>query len=237
MKQNTLIDNIQGKSQLTKHQVDTKTKNFKEGCKAYRIIANIRYDDECGNGHNSFAITGEIWRQGNQRDCESCGCIHDEIAKHFPELKPYLKWHLMNSDGPMHYVANTIYHVSDTDYNGLKDGEFNSFTYQVVIDSGDVLFKSKIFYSFRNWLHHDEAKEQAETYLNYIKPELNPKIVRIGSGEPSKGKPSDLEAARNSAIWTDATLEQLQDEKQLKERLPALIQEFRKDVEALGFVF
>src|SRR5215472_1957083 len=77
-----------------------------------QIKAEVRYDDECGNGHNTFSITGEIYIPG-RRDCESCGCLHEEIAKAFPELAPFIKWHLFSTDGPMHYVANTVYFASE----------------------------------------------------------------------------------------------------------------------------
>ena len=46
-----------------------------------------------------------------------------------------------------------------------------------------------------------------------------------------------LESARKTAIWEDATLEQLQDEELLKERLPNLIEEFIEVVESLGFIY
>lgn len=74
------------------------------------IKAEIRLDDECKNGHDSFAITGEIYRPG-RRDCEACGCLHEEIAASFPELAPYIRWHLTSTDGPMHYLANAMYHA------------------------------------------------------------------------------------------------------------------------------
>ena len=51
----------------------------------------------------------------------------------------------------------------------------------------------------------------------------------------SDGKEPDLASARTTAIWPDATLEQLQDEEQLKARLPGLLAEFRTAVESLGF--
>jgi len=99
----------------TKVQVKVSKKSYVEDGQEYVLIAKVRYDDECGNGHNTFSVTGEIWRARNGqrigRDCESCGCIHDDIAKHLPELAPYIKWHLVDSDGPMHYIANTVYHV------------------------------------------------------------------------------------------------------------------------------
>jgi hypothetical protein len=33
------------------------------------------------------------------------------VVEYFPELKDFIKWHLVGSDSPMHYVANTIYHA------------------------------------------------------------------------------------------------------------------------------
>jgi hypothetical protein len=82
---------------------------------------HIRYDDECGNGHNSFSITGEIIYE-SWKNPEVCGCIHEEIEKYFPELKKYIKWHLFNSDGPMHYIANTTYHARDRVQENLPIG-------------------------------------------------------------------------------------------------------------------
>jgi hypothetical protein len=98
---------------------------FKQGGERYRITAEARHDDSCGNGHNSFAITGEIDRQAkNGRWIEDMGgSIHAEIAKHFPELAPFIKWHLSSTDGPMHYIANTVYHASDCDHWGSPKGK------------------------------------------------------------------------------------------------------------------
>lgn len=139
----------------------TFTKLYTEDGQQYKITAEVRFDDECKNGHKTFAITGEILRKARHGrwEFDSCGQIRDDIAKHFPNLVPYLKWHLCSTDGPMHYLANTLY-----------------------------------------W-------------------------VREGN----------IEAARKTAIWPDATLEQLQDEEQLKARLPGLLAEFRTAIEGLGF--
>ena len=166
------------KTTITKHQMKTCRKDYtgSDG-RAETIIVNIRYDDECGNGHNTFAMTAEIYTQDRQPGepkrvhkngktvwMYACGCQHEEIAKHFPDLRKYLKWHLCDSNGPMHYVANTIYHT----------------------------------------------------------------------------KARNLNAARNTAIWQDATDEDLTApglEDRLKARLPKLLEDFKADMEALGFVF
>lgn len=43
--------------------------------------------------------------------------------------------------------------------------------------------------------------------------------------------------ARESALWPDATIEQLRDKEQVTEHLSNKIAEFKQDIEALGFVF
>lgn len=98
---------------LTTKQVKTfGWRTFSDKGVRYKILATVRYDDSCGNGHNSFAITADIKRLNRTRWVDdSCGCCHKEVARVFPALAPLLKWHLCSSDGPMHYLANTLYHI------------------------------------------------------------------------------------------------------------------------------
>jgi len=226
------------KSKLTKRQTKSIDKLVNDG-EVKRIIVDIRYDDQCNNGHNTFSITGTTYSSQtskSDRNTISSGCIHDDIVKYCPELEPLIKWHLTSSGEPMHYIANTLYHASNKNHSNLKKGEFNSFVYNVMVRD-NCLFTSKVFYSFREWLHRDEAKTEAETFLSCIKPELNPSIVQVGHGQPSEGKEPELELARSSAVWLEATLEQLQDENLLKARLPKLMADFKTMVESLGFIY
>lgn len=89
------------------------------------IRAKVRHDDNCRNGHNSFAVTGEVYIPG-KRDVEACGCMHDEIAQHFPELAHVIKWHLCSTDGPMHYVANSLYWAGQTKWEKPNLANFRS---------------------------------------------------------------------------------------------------------------
>lgn len=144
--------------QLVKENVTVNGQKYK------KVVCNIRYDDQCNNGHNSFAITGEFYenqREINLNDPAMCGCCHDELARVFPAIKHLIKWHLVSSESPMYYIANTTYHASQ----------------------------------------------------------------------------GALDYARSTAIWPDATLEQLLDKDALRARLPALMSEFRKDIEDFGFTF
>ncbi len=78
---------------------------------------SIRFDDNCKNGHMTFAMTADVYTNESRRrrDVAACGAMHEEIAKVFPELAPLIKWHLVSTDSPIHYVANTIYHAGDRD--------------------------------------------------------------------------------------------------------------------------
>lgn len=128
------------------------------------MTVQVRFDDECGNGHNTFSITADI----RGRNIDMGGCLHDEIRENFPELAHLIRWHLVSTDGPMHYIANTTYLASLTDWKG---------------DS----------------------------------------------------KAPDLEAARRTAIWPDATPAQLRSKSALTARLDGLLSEFRATVELAGF--
>ena len=50
----------------------------------------------------------------------ACGCLHDEVIKHFPEFSIFVKLHLSDFNGvPIYAVENGFYHL-----DSLKDVEF-----------------------------------------------------------------------------------------------------------------
>lgn len=113
----------------------------------------IRFDDECKNGHQSFAITANVYTDESRRrrgDIAAGGCMHDEIAKTFPELAVLIKYHLVTTDSPLHYVANTLYHAGDRDHNGKRKGEPTSFDTRLKIGNFPILFQKPI--AFVKWL-------------------------------------------------------------------------------------
>lgn len=69
-----------------------------------------------------FSITGDVFEPGYRRhetnihiDGKSWtsfmgGCVHDEVRKAFPELDPFIRWHLTSVEAPMHCVANGLFH-------------------------------------------------------------------------------------------------------------------------------
>lgn len=273
-------------SVLVKKQVKTYEKIFKENNINHRIVCNVRYDDECGNCHNSFSITGTIYSDessSNERYFVTGGCIHEDISKHFPELKHLVKWHSTNSDGPLYYVDNTTYHARDREHKGKEIGEAVAWDEQLKFEGYPFTFKEprtgffKYLQSVNNWKYEDLGFIMRDVEILEVLHTLNPKtysanytfsnypdsndwykapfrtkneaseflealqtlkfeIVKIPT-KWNKAVEPNLEAARSCAVWPDATLEQLQNKEALMERLPALMQEFKKDIEALGFIY
>lgn len=258
----------------------TFTKLYREDGQQYKITAEVRFDDECKNGHKTFAITGGILMKAKNGAWvfDSCGMLHEDIAKHFPDLVPFFKWHLCSTDGPMHYLANTLYHASDKDHWGRRKGEPSAWERRIRFFVGGgyafpVSFKgpdgfAKFLEENRHFTHTMKVVEvefagtgpklsshytlsgfkdtsntwgfvpfknrrEAEELLEALQT-YDWEIEKIPTAW-SEGKEPDLEAARKTAIWPDATLEQLQDEEQLKARLPEILAEFRTAIESLGF--
>ena len=82
------------------------------------IRVNIRLSDECNNGFNEFAITGDIYKNNK---IQMGGCIHEEILKHFPEFKIFVDLHTRDAKGvPMYPVVNGYYFLKNRSINVLQ---------------------------------------------------------------------------------------------------------------------
>ena len=143
------------------------------------IRVQMRFDDNCRNGHNDFAITGEIVDKRERRDggIVACGCIHEDIARVFPELADLIQWHLCSTDGPMHYVANTVYMASDRDVWGRKAGEASAWSKAIVF--GDNPIHHKVPGKFWQFLH-DAAAHPGRGRFDF-------EVISIDHGD--RGKP------------------------------------------------
>lgn len=195
---------------LTKSQFRTYTKTFGRGSK---IVAVVRHDDRYGNGHNTFSITGTIYEYGRE---VAGGCIHEEIARHFPQLAPLIKYHLCSTDGPLHYIENTLFHA---DGHGPTKGWL---TVRGTLAGEPV---SGIRYG-----NLADILCVAERFPKYC-------TVKV---DESTAKRRDLNAARSSAVWPEATDDDLTLpglRERLEARLPQLMADFRAAVESLGFVY
>lgn len=208
------------------------------------MFVTMRFDDACKNGQNSFAITAKI----SSPDGNTCGYLHNEIAVIFPELQPFLQWHLVDTRGPLHYIANTLFHASDRDCYGLRAGERAAivswdgsprWTLEAINDER-VLFSKAL---------GEAALAAATVPLYLVEKEFTgetPPPAPILAWKPlervGKGKERDLESARISAVWPEAADEELlQDpavlQAVLERRLPALISAFKEAIVGAGFLW
>ena len=219
-----------------------------------RITVTLRFDDECRNGRNTFGMTAEIKRP-TARDFDACGCLHDEIASVFPELSSFIPWHLVSSDGPIHYATNAVYLAGDRDCWGLRKGErvplktargAEMWELQAVTGGphGGVKLSDTptgLEYAGRETvpLFILENRFNRETYE--LLP-ATPLLKWIRSERIGEGKERELDKARAAAIWPDATDEELcQDPAALRAaleaRLPALMGAFKAAIAGAGFMW
>lgn len=94
------------------------TKKINYNGATLQFTATFSLDDDCKNGVCDFSITGNaICVKGKRGVCRKDdyiygGCCHDEIAKHFPELVPFIPLHCSNEFGqPVYPVENLIFHI------------------------------------------------------------------------------------------------------------------------------
>lgn len=241
------------------------------------LRVSIRFDDSCKNGHNTFSITGEAGDIKDGRHCppDSFGCLHDDIAQ--TKYAPLIKWHLVSTDGPMHYIANTTHLASNRDCWGRAAGEPSATRRVVVFGDNPITHSPGSNNEFVKWLAENGQDTGSGVYdfeviqLDSDKPEtFSPKFTFGGFGDKwhtgpfdtydqahdflfalqncdphfetevltvSSGKAPELDAARNTAIWPDATQEQLTDPVALAEHWLAIRPEFRTAIESLGFTW
>lgn len=205
------------------------------GPKNNRIKAFIRFDDECKNGHNSFAITGEMYDYTLTRNqWHSGGCIHDDVAKAFPEIAHLIKWHLTDSTCPMHYLANATYHASDRDHNGLLKGESRQI---ISGKSGLPAWRLEAVDANGVALPYGEIGKS----FDGITPPENPNysIKWVPWCIIGEGKARNFDAARSCAVWPEATDAQLSLPRSeltalLEARHAGLVAAFKADILAAG---
>lgn len=195
-------------SVLTKKQVKTFLSPVYQARKGVYVAleVKVRYDDQCGNGHNTFAITADEIRylkDGSRRAMSntwySGGCQHDLVAKKFPGLAPLIKWHLVSSDGPMHYIANTIYWAELANKGG-DNGPYSTHK-----------TREQCLNAARN------SAVGADLPDEFFAPDEGEQEIYPGVMVP---------------VNTFNRLKQA-----LEDRLPQLLEEFKRDIESLGFTF
>lgn len=148
----------------------------------------IRYGDPCGNGHNRLTLRADGPREW--------------IAQTWPELAHLVKWDGVGTDGPMHYLANTLWHSGQT----RAEAEAKSARIEgVALMQPDPDRRAALMREARS------LRERA-------------------NGMPAGVTAEELASAQRCACAPGASWVQLQSRAWLKERLPGLVAEFKRDV-------
>lgn len=160
-KANTM--NTQAQAKTTNRLFFASSKTYKEDGHTYRIRAEVRLDDECKNGHEDFSVTGDIYKvHANGRETWQSGCcIHEEISKHFPQLREFVRLHLCDYRGvPSYPVENGFYHIQNGNRKAVEKLLY-CCTSETVDEAMTLKDKDKLF--FKSWLesHCLPAKWQA----------------------------------------------------------------------------
>lgn len=86
-----------------------------------RVTITVELYSLGGKQSAYFAASGEYRSKYARKntDIQGGGQCQDQFVGHFPEFEPYYKWHLVSvTSGPMHYIANTLYHLELADQGG-----------------------------------------------------------------------------------------------------------------------
>lgn len=144
------------------------------------IQVDIRLNDECKNGHQDFSITGYLYQAGKPKIDKyliTCGCIHEEIIKFYPEFEIFIKLHLCDWQGvPMYAVENGFYHlINGFNYTKPQDESFKiKFCdyYRISSSQFDILKESKnqlqYALNLQNLSILEQWKEEANTAIIYL---------------------------------------------------------------------
>lgn len=140
-----------------------------------QIRIRMQYDDDCGNGHNSFSITGDWWETkptNSRKEPDCCGCIHDLIEKYAPDLAKYIKWHLCSSDGPIHYLGNAVYSAGNQDCWKRAPGDVSQSEYGIRFNGSTVthFINSKLYTYLKTAIENEVHEFKVITVTHKKKP-------------------------------------------------------------------
>jgi len=144
----TTTNNTQNESKNANGKVFTKvlTARTTYAGKPARIACTVTNKD------GYISITGELTPY-RCRTPHAAGCIHEEIEKAFPKLRPFIWLHLANLDGSvMHEIENSLYMIANDDEKAAQnvlhctDDEINELS--ALVHNG--LHRSPTWWSYKD---------------------------------------------------------------------------------------
>lgn len=223
------------------------------------MTVTIRLNDDCGNGHQDFSITGDIYKANAPKSDKNHlmgGCIHEEILKAFPEFKIFVNLHLCDFDGvPMYAVGNGFYHLTQG-FNNTKP-EDNNFTseyceyYRISLDQFKVLRQSRSEVQFALNLESlgilAQWKEEAQKAIKILEELTGKKFlndsIKSQYQAPTEAEILEEEEKVKSGYYTAEAELKREDEKaraileRLEEEANKKIEDIKEEVKVKKLVF
>jgi hypothetical protein len=216
------------------------------------IYVTIRLNDECKNGHQDFAITGNIYVAGKPKTDKyyiAGGCIHEEISKHFPQFIPFVKLHLCDWEGiPTYAVENGFYHLHNG-FNRVKaddptfKNEYCTY-YRITGDQFDRLSEAKNSLQFALLLQNlnilSQWKEEANKAIAQLETltgkKFKPDSVKTQCHAPTPEEIQKEEEKQRNGYYTKEAEAERAKERKLKV-LNGLIAERDKNIDKINLEF
>lgn len=221
------------------HTIYTKSKD------GDNLIIKIRLNDECKNGHQDFAITGDIYQKDKPKIDKyhlSGGCIHDEILAARPDLKIFVDLHLCDYKGiPMHPIANGLYFLKEgfnnCNPNDTKFAQEYCDYYRITLDQYNVLKESKnkiqYYLNLKRLKILDQWEKQANEAIKLLENMTGHTFVvdsvRTQLIEPSK-KEIQQELRRQKNGYYSKENELLREKRAMKLEIQKLNKELNKEL-------
>tara|TARA_R110000772_G_scaffold35637_4_gene85793 strand:+ start:16298 stop:17266 length:969 start_codon:yes stop_codon:yes gene_type:complete len=180
------------------------------------IYVKIRLNDQCKNGHQDFAITGDIYSNQTSNKADryhvTGGCIHEHILKYFSEFKIFIDLHLCDYTGvPMHAVANGMYHIK-TGFDRLEgktQKECFCEYYRVTGDQYESLLKAENQLEYTLLLNDlgvlKQWQEQANRAILKLEKLTNSTLLIDGKSQykqPTENERQDHEEKKKSGFYS-----------------------------------
>lgn len=204
---------------LTKNQVKSYRCKLSE---SEELVVQVRWDDSCGNGHNSLGVTATMYDSRVRRDggWVAGGCLHDDILSAVrrglipQKVGNLIPFHLCSSDGPMQYLANVRYHASTKDHWGKLKGEPCGWDDFAVIGNSPVKHKldSRMKKCIEKLLAMDSGAEAFVVDVAYqMKPgetyKFAPKwTILVGDETPPRWHECPFDLYDEANQWMEACL-------------------------------
>lgn len=147
------------------------SKVFEDDGDTFKIEMAAQLHDTCKNTCCSFSIGGKVYKikPNGQMIFIKCGCIHDDIALHFPELRKFLPLHMCNYLGqPLYPIENGQYLVKKDRTRAMRYLRITEDEYYQLLPISDKEERPYFKYRLFDLGIVDRWKREADEFIGFL---------------------------------------------------------------------